>query len=208
MCGNGIRCVGKYVYDNKMTNKEVITIETLAGIKVLEMNISKAKVQTVKVDMGEPILSPKKIPMDSDLDRFINKPIEILDKIFNITGVSMGNPHAIAYIDDVDSFDLEKYGSAMEVHSLFPEKVNSEFVQVIDRQTLKMRVWERGAGETLACGTGACAVVVSSILNNLCERKITVKLLGGDLFIEWNEQDNHIYMTGSATTVFTGEIDI
>jgi len=208
MCGNGIRCVGKYVYDNKMTNKEVITIETLAGIKVLKMNISKAKVQTVKVDMGEPILSPKKIPMNSDLDRFINKPIEILDKIFNITGVSMGNPHAIAYIDDVDSFELEKYGSAMEVHSLFPEKVNSEFVQVIDRQTLKMRVWERGAGETLACGTGACAVVVSSILNNLCERKITVKLLGGDLFIEWNEQDNHIYMTGSATTVFTGEIDI
>ena len=208
MCGNGIRCVGKYVYDNKMTNKEVITIETLAGIKVLKMNISKAKVQTVKVDMGEPILSPKKIPMNSDLDRFINKPIEILDKIFNITGVSMGNPHAIAYIDDVDSFELEKYGSAMEVYSLFPEKVNSEFVQVIDRQTLKMRVWERGAGETLACGTGACAVVVSSILNNLCERKITVKLLGGDLFIEWNEQDNHIYMTGSATTVFTGEIDI
>ncbi|MBN2851668.1 MAG: diaminopimelate epimerase [Clostridia bacterium] len=208
MCGNAIRCVGKYVYDNKMTDKSVLTIETLAGIKKLEMTLFKHKVSMVKVDMGEPVLIPKEIPVNSDGELFINVPINILDKTFHVTGVSMGNPHAISYIDDVDHFELEKYGSVMEVYPMFPKKINSEFVQVIDRKTLKMRVWERGAGETLACGTGACAVLVASVMNQLCDREATVKLLGGDLLIEWNEKDNHVYMTGPATTVFTGEIEI
>lgn len=208
MCGNAIRCVGKFVYDNRMTDKSVLTIETLGGVKKLEMTLVKQKVSMVKVDMGEPVLTPKQIPIDSEEELFINVPINILDKTFHVTGVSMGNPHVISYIEDVDNFELRKYGSVMEVHSLFPRKINSEFVKVIDRETLKMRVWERGAGETLACGTGACAVLVASVLNDLCERKATVKLLGGDLLIEWKESDNHVYMTGPATTVFTGEIDI
>lgn len=206
MCGNAIRCVGKYVYDNNMTNKTRITIETLGGVKTLDMEITNNKVVKVKVDMGQPILESRKIPINSNLDRYINQPIKILDKTFNITGVSMGNPHAIAYIDDVANFELKRYGSVMEVNELFPKKVNSEFVRVIDKNTLEMRVYERGAGETMACGTGACAVLVASVLNNLCERKATIKLLGGDLIVEWNENDNHVYMTGGATFVFEGEL--
>jgi len=207
MCGNAIRCVGKYVYDNQMTRKTTLTIETLGGIKVLEMAIKNDIVSKVKVDMGEPILVSKDIPINSNLNKFINQPIEILDKTFNITGVSMGNPHVIAYIDDVANFDLKSYGSVMETHKLFPKKINSEFVKVIDKNTLEMRVWERGAGETLACGTGACAVLVATVLNGLCERKATVKLLGGDLEVYWDEKDNHVYMTGGATKVFEGEIE-
>lgn len=208
MCGNGIRCVGKYIYDNKMTDKSVVNIETLGGIKTLEMQIVKNKVTTVKVDMGEPNLIPTLIPVNSKNDTFINQPVKILDKTLNITAVSMGNPHAICYVDDVSNYDIEKYGKVMEVHELFPKRTNTEFVEVIDRKNLKMRVWERGAGETLACGTGACAVLVASVLNDLCERSVTIQLLGGQLNIEWNKEDNHIYMTGSATTVFTGEITI
>ncbi len=170
------------------------------------MEIINNKVTKVKVDMGQPILESRKIPINSNLDRYINQPIKILDKTFNITGVSMGNPHAIAYIDDVANFELKRYGSVMEVNELFPKKVNSEFVKVIDKNTLEMRVYERGAGETMACGTGACAVLVASVLNNLCERKATIKLLGGDLIVEWNENDNHVYMTGGATFVFEGEL--
>jgi diaminopimelate epimerase len=208
MCGNAIRCVGKYVYDNGLTAKKTVNIETLAGIKVLELTVENDKVTMVKVDMGEPILNPKDIPVISEKDRFISEPVTVDDKTFNVTCVSMGNPHAVSYIDSVSSFPLEVIGPKMETHRLFPRKVNAEFVELIDRTTLKMRVWERGAGETLACGTGACAVLVASVLNGLCERKATIKLLGGDLFIEWNEKDNHVYMTGPATKVFDGTIDI
>lgn len=208
MCGNAIRCVGKFVYDNGLTSKTTISVETLAGIKILEMDVENNHVAKVKVDMGEPILEPKNIPVKSDMERFISQPVTIDGKVYNVTCVSMGNPHAITYVDSVADFPLEAIGSKMEVHDLYPRKINAEFVEVIDRATLKMRVWERGAGETLACGTGACAVLVSSVLNGLSERKATIKLLGGDLTIEWNENDNHVYMTGPAVKVFDGTIDI
>lgn len=208
MCGNAIRCVGKYVYDNGLTNKSTINIETLAGIKILTLTVENGKVVLVRVDMGEPILIPKDIPVDSAKERFISEPVSIDNYEFKVTAVSMGNPHAVSYVDDVADFPLSQIGPKMETNKLFPRKINSEFVQIIDRITLKMRVWERGAGETLACGTGACAVLVSSVLNNVSERAATIKLLGGDLFIEWSEKDNHVYMTGPAVKVFDGEINI
>lgn len=206
MCGNAIRCVGKYVFDNKLTNKSNMTIETLAGIKVLELTVENQKVVLVRVDMGEPILTPKNIPVEGDKDKFISEPIEIDGQTYMVTAVSMGNPHAITYVDDVENFPLYEVGPKMEINKLFPRKVNAEFVQVIDKATLRMRVWERGAGETLACGTGASAVLVASVLNGVSERKATIKLLGGDLYIEWSEKDNHVYMTGPAVKVFDGEI--
>ncbi|NMB33612.1 MAG: diaminopimelate epimerase [Clostridium sp.] len=208
MCGNAIRCVGKYVYDNDLMRKEILNIETLAGIKTLELTIKEDNVELVRVDMGEPILEPEKIPVISKKEIFKSEPVIIGDREFKVTCVSMGNPHAVTFIDDVESFPLEKIGPKMENHEIFPKRTNSEFVQVIDRETLKMRVWERGAGETLACGTGACAVLVASALNGLSERKAVVRLLGGELLIEWNEKDNHVYMTGPAVKVFEGEIDI
>lgn len=208
MCGNAIRCVGKYVYDNGMTQKTVIKIETLAGVKILNMKVEDEKVAMVKVDMGEPVLQPSRIPVDSEGELFVSRPVLIDDKEFKVTCVSMGNPHAVAYVENVDKFPLEIIGPKMENNSLFPKRINAEFVEVLDRNTLKMRVWERGAGETLACGTGACAVLVSSVLNGVSERRAVVKLLGGDLIIEWNESDNHVYMTGPATKVFDGEIEI
>lgn len=208
MCGNAIRCVGKYVYDNKLTKENNLIIETLAGLKVLELKVEDEKVILVRVDMGEPILTPKNIPVEGDKDRFISEPIEIDGQIYNVTAVSMGNPHAITYVGDVTNFPLYEVGPKMETNKLFPRKVNAEFVQVIDKSTLKMRVWERGAGETLACGTGASAVLVASVLNGVADRAATIKLLGGDLFIEWSEKDNHVYMTGPAVKVFDGEIDI
>lgn len=208
MCGNAIRCVGKFVYDKGLTKKEVVNVETLAGIKVLELKIFDGIVESVRVDMGEPELIPSKIPVDSQMEKFISESIQILDKEFKVTAVSMGNPHAVSFIDEVDKFELQKYGSKMETHKLFPRKVNAEFVKVRDKTTLQMRVWERGAGETLACGTGACAVLVAAVLNGLSERKATIKLLGGDLMIEWNEANNRVYKTGPATFVFEGEIDV
>jgi diaminopimelate epimerase len=208
MCGNAVRCVGKYVYDKRLTKKNLINIETLAGIKVLELTITEGKVETIRVDMGEPELLPVKIPVVSNMDKFISEPVSIFDKSFKVTAVSMGNPHAVSFVDNVDSFELEKYGPKMETNELFPRKVNAEFVEVIDRNTLKMRVWERGAGETLACGTGACAVLVAAVLNGVSERKSIVQLKGGDLIIEWSEENNHVYKTGSATFVFEGQIEI
>lgn len=208
MCGNAIRCVGKYVFDRGMTNKNVIRVETLAGIKVLELTVQDGKAKLVKVDMGEPILKPENIPVNSDKEIFRTEPVEIDGKEFKVTCVSMGNPHAVSYVKNVDIFPLEKIGPKMEHHPLFPKRINAEFVEVIDRTTLKMRVWERGAGETLACGTGACAVLVASVLNGVSERKATVKLLGGDIIIEWNENNNHVYMTGPAVKVFEGEVDL
>ena len=208
MCGNGIRCVGKFVYDKGLTNKEIVTIETLAGIKTLKLNIKNNKVETVQVNMGEPILSPEKIPVISDQDIVKNLILKAEDREFKFTCVSMGNPHAITIIDNIDNFEIEKYGPILEHDKHFPKRANIEFIELIDKEKIKMRVWERGAGETLACGTGACASVVACNLNNYINRNCTVSLLGGKLSIEWNENDNHIYMTGPATTVFDGELDI
>ncbi len=209
MCGNGTRCVGKYVYDHGMTNKTDITLETNSGIKYLKLFVKDGKVDSVTVDMGKAILKPRDIPVDSDLDLFVAQPVEVAGKEYKITAVSMGNPHAIVYVDDVDSLDLEKIGSDFENHKLFPNRVNTEFIKVIDDKTLQMRVWERGSGETFACGTGACASVVSSVLNNYCkyDEEVLVHLRGGDLRITYRK-DGTVMMTGPATQVFDGEIDI
>lgn len=204
MCGNATRCVGKYVYDNGMTDKEEITLETLAGIKILRLFPKDGKVEKVTVNMGEPVLTPPLIPVDFMGDEFIDKCISVEGQEYAITCVSMGNPHAIVYMDDIEALDIKEIGPKFEYHQIFPKRTNTEFVKVLDKDTLQMRVWERGAGETLACGTGACAVLVSSVLNGLCNRKATVQLLGGDLEIEWKEEDNCVYMTGTATKVFEG----
>lgn len=206
MCGNAIRCVGKYVYDNGMTDKREITIETLAGVKKLNLNVRSGKVRSVRVDMGEPELEPGKIPVIHGAKRVVNEDMEIGGKIYKVTCVSMGNPHAVTYHDDIDSLKVDVIGPEFEHSPLFPRGINAEFVEIIDRTTLKMRVWERGTGETLACGTGACAVLVASVLNGVSERKADVRLRGGDLHVEWNEHDNHVYMTGPAETVFEGSI--
>lgn len=214
MCGNGIRCVGKYVYDKKLTNKTNLKIETLAGIKKLTLNVEKNKVKTVKVDMGEPILDNKLIPAKDGKNfkskngiNFYKVNIDVNSELKELTCVSMGNPHAIEFVDNVSDLKIEKYGPTIEIDTHFPKKVNVEFIEIIDKNYIKMRVWERGSGETLACGTGACASVVASILNGYTNRNVTVELLGGKLDIEWNEDDNHIYMTGPATTVFEGELN-
>lgn len=208
MCGNGIRCVAKYVYDNKMTDKTVITVETLSGIKTLVLNIENDTVQTVRVDMGAPITEAKEIPVISDKKTVIDEAVLIDDKEYKITCVSMGNPHAVIFVDDTDHLDIEHIGPQFENHPMFPDKINTEFIQIIDRNTIKMRVWERGSGETMACGTGACASVVACVLNGLTDRRVTVKLLGGDLFIEYNEEKNTVYMTGPARVSFTGNIEV
>ena len=206
MCGNGIRCVGKFVYDKGFTSKTQITIETLAGIKKLELNTKEGKVETVKVDMGMPILKSEEIPVISKENPVKNLKIEVDEKEFIFTCVSMGNPHAVTVVDNTEKFDVEKYGKVLEINKFFPKRINVEFIQLIDKNNIKMRVWERGAGETLACGTGACASVVACVLNKLTDRNVIVQLLGGKLEIEWNEKDNHIYMTGPAVTVFEGEL--
>ena len=206
MCGNGIRCVGKFVYDKGFTNKKTVTIETLAGIKTLKLNIKDEKVETVRVDMGEPILEANKIPVISKEEPVKNLELEAENRKFKFTCVSMGNPHAITIVENTKEFEVERYGKILEVDKAFPKKANIEFAQVIDKENIKMRVWERGAGETLACGTGACATAVACNLLNLTGRKVNIELLGGTLNIEWNENDNHIYMTGPAVTVFDGEL--
>ena len=206
MCGNGIRCVGKFVYDKGLTNKTTVKIETLAGIKTLILNTKDGKVGTARVDMGEPILEAEKIPVISTEKPVKNLELEAENKKFKFTCVSMGNPHAITIVENTKEFDVEKYGKVLEIDKAFPKKANIEFAQIIDRQNINMRVWERGAGETLACGTGACATAVACNLNGLTDRKVNIELLGGTLNIEWNETDNHVYMTGPAVTVFDGEL--
>lgn len=206
MCGNGIRCVGKFVYDKDLTNKTTVKIETLAGIKTLILNTKDEKVETARVDMGEPILEAEKIPVISTEEPVKNLELEAENKKFKFTCVSMGNPHAITIVENTKEFDVEKYGKVLEVDKAFPKKANIEFAQIVDRQNINMRVWERGAGETLACGTGACATAVACNLNGLTDRKVNIELLGGTLNIEWNETDNHVYMTGPAVTVFDGEL--
>lgn len=204
MCGNGIRCVGKYMYDYGLTDKEAISVETLAGIKYLQFFIENGKVAKVKVDMGSPILTPAEIPVVAEGERAVDEPIVVDGTEYRMTCISMGNPHAIVYVDDVKNLQIEKIGPSFEKHERFPNRVNTEFVKVLDRNTVEMRVWERGSGETLACGTGACATAVACILNGLTEEKVIVKLLGGDLEIEWDREENKVFMTGPAKVVFDG----
>ena len=202
MCGNGIRCVGKYIYDFGLTNKVDVSIETKAGAKYLKLNLEDGVVKTVRVDMGEPVLEKQKIPVFTE-DKFVE--LKVLDRDFIFTPVSMGNPHAITFINNLKNFDIDKYGKIVESDEHFPNKTNVEFIEIVDRNNINMRVYERGTGETLACGTGACASVVASVLNNLTDREVNVNLLGGTLKVEYSDIDNHIYMTGDAITVFNGE---
>ena len=208
MCGNASRCIGKYVYDKGLTNKTTLTLETLAGVKALQLFIgADQKVEKVTVDMGEPILDAALIPVTSDKNRVINEPLTFSPEIrYNITTVSMGNPHAVIFTTDILQLDLPKIGPVIENAAIFPRRTNTEFIEVLTNNHVKMRVWERGSGETRACGTGACASVVAGVLNGLISRRTTVELLGGELTIEWKEEDNHVYLTGGATTVFEGEI--
>ncbi len=205
MCGNGIRCVGKYVYDHGMTDKTEITVETLGGIKVLQLFVGDdGCVDQVRVDMGEPILKSEKIPVNLP-DPAVSVPIEVDGKTWAVTCVSMGNPHAVVFVGDVDELDLEKIGPPFENHPLFPNRINTEFIQIVDRSHVKMRVWERGSGETMACGTGACASTVACVLNDLTDRHLYLDLLGGRLDITWDEESGHVFMTGPAVTSFEGE---
>lgn len=208
MCGNGIRCVAKYVYDHKLTDKTEITVETGAGVKTLQLTVEDDKVTLVRVDMGEPILTPDEIPVVADGDRVVDEPIVVDDKEWRMTCVSMGNPHAVVFVDDVAHFELEKYGPLFENHVRFPKRTNTEFVQIISRNEAIMRVWERGSAETWACGTGTCATVMACILNGLTDNDVLVHLRGGDLCIVYDEKSNHVFMTGPATEVFEGEIQL
>ena len=207
MCGNGIRCVAKYVYDKGLTDKTNIRIISCGKIKYLELFLKDGKVDTVKVNMGAPILYAEEIPVtiEGEKEKVINEPITILDKEYKMTCVSMGNPHAVVFMDDVENLAIEQIGPYFENHKCFPKRTNTEFVKVIDRKTVQMRVWERGTGETLACGTGCCATVVACVLNGLTDETVTVKLLGGEIDITWDREANLVYMTGPATTVFDGE---
>ncbi|MFD2612914.1 diaminopimelate epimerase [Paenibacillus gansuensis] len=206
-CGNAIRCVAKYVYDHKLIEKAEITIETIgAGAQQVQLNVQDGKVATVRVNMGQPILKGTQVPTTVDQDQVVDYPIEVNGHEFRFTAVSMGNPHCVIYVDDAVNFDLAEWGPKLETHPMFPRKINVEFVTVNSRDQADMRVWERGAGPTLACGTGACATLVSSVLNGKTDRSATISLKGGDLYIEWNEQDNHVYMTGPAAEVFKGSL--
>lgn len=203
MCGNGIRCFAKFVYEKGLTDQTYLEIETLGGIKKVWLDVQDHIVQSVKVDMGEPLLDVKDIPCLFEKNQMINEPVVVDDQTYYLTSVSMGNPHTMMYVDSLD-FDISQIGPKFEKHSMFPESVNTEFVQVINRQHLKMRVWERGSGETMACGTGACAVMYASYVNGLCDEHVQVELLGGILDIEF--KDGHIFMSGDAKIVFEGTI--
>lgn len=208
MCGNGIRCVAKYVYDYGLTAKTSIAIETLAGIKYLDLTVEDGKVSMVKVNMGAPVLEPARIPVKLGKDKCIAERLTVDGKEYELTAVSMGNPHAVVFVDDTAGLPLEKIGPGFEHHPAFPERINTEFVQILNRKEVNMRVWERGSGETLACGTGTCATVVACVLNGLTEDEITVHLLGGDLIVKYDRKAETVWMTGPATVVFDGEIDI
>ncbi len=205
MCGNGIRCVGKYLYDEKIVTKNVITVDTLSGIKTLDITEKNGKAELIGVDMGEPEFRPEKIPAVFDGDEMINEPVTVLNKTYKITAVSMGNPHAVIFTDNVKDLPLEKIGPYFENCEIFPLRVNTEFIRVVSKTELEMRVYERGSGETFACGTGACAAVAAAVKNGICEKEkeITVNLLGGKLYITYKE-DGHIYMRGTAQKVYDG----
>ncbi len=206
MCGNATRCIGKYVFDKGLTKENRITLETLAGIKNLELYVEEGKVETVRVDMGEPILSPVNIPVLSEGETAVKIPVEVDGNLYEATCVSMGNPHAVLFLDEIENLNLELIGPKFENNILFPKRTNTEFVKIIDKSHAKMRVWERGTGETLACGTGACAVLVAGVMCGLLDTKATIDLPGGSLIIEWDKNTNHVFMTGGATIVFEGEI--
>ena len=206
MCGNGIRCVAKYVYDYGLTDKTQISVATGSGIKYLDLTVEDGKVVLVKVDMGAPILEPEKIP--AKVSKATGEKLTVQGKEYEVTCISMGNPHCIVCVDDVEGLAIEQVGPFFERHEVFTDRVNTEFIKVLDRNTVQMRVWERGAGETWACGTGACAVAVACILNGWTEREVTVKLRGGDLRICWDQDKNTVFMTGPAATVFDGEIEL
>ena len=211
MCGNATRCVAKYVYDNGMTDKDEISLETLSGIKYIKVKTENGKVVEATVNMGEPILEPKKIPVSvGGGDIVLGEKITIDGRNYEMTCVSMGNPHCVVYVDDVDEVNIEKVGPLFENCPLFPDRINTEFIERVDNTTIKMRVWERGAGETLACGTGACASVVATVLNGFAQKDDDVKVIlrGGELTIRWDSESNNVFMTGPAKTVFTGEIDL
>lgn len=208
MCGNGIRCVAKFVYDKGLTDQRTVSIVSCGKVKYLELNVENGKVSTVKVNMGAPVLKASDIPVIADGEEVISEQIEVGGENYKMTCVSMGNPHAVVFVDDVASLPLEKIGPLFENHARFPKRINTEFVKVLDSETIEMRVWERGTGETLACGTGACASVAACILNGLTGEEVTVKLLGGNLQIRWDRSENLVYMTGPASTVFEGEIEL
>ena len=207
MCGNAIRCVAKYVHDRRLTDKVELTIETLSGIKTLQLQLNdQRQVETVTVNMGAPVFNPADIPVQFDGAQMVNTPVEVDGKKYHLTAVSMGNPHAVIFQDGVLDLDLQKIGPAFENHPLFPDRVNTEFCEVIDRQTLRMRVWERGSGETLACGTGACATLAAAVITGRADRRATLLLTGGELQIHWDEASGDIFMTGPATFVFDGQV--
>lgn len=207
MCGNGLRCVAKYVYDHKIVEKEEMKVETLGGIKEIRLIIKNGKADMVTINMGQPELRPEKIPVCFEGERVVSEPILVDGKEYKVTCVSMGNPHAVVYMEEIESLDLEKIGPAFEHHAKFPNRINTEFIQIVDRSHLKMRVWERGSGETLACGTGACASAVAAMLNGMADRTVEVELKGGRLTIEWNSDDHCVYMTGPAEEVYNGELN-
>ncbi len=206
MCGNGIRCVGKYVYDHGIARKDTLLIDTDAGVKALYMVLEDGRATAATVDMGEPILDGPRIPVKMG-GRVVNEALVVDDLVHHVTCVSMGNPHCVLFVNDVEALDLTKIGPSFEHHTFFPKRVNTEFVKVLNRAELRMRVWERGSGETAACGTGACAALVAAVLNDKAERAATIHLNGGDLRVEWNAANNHVFMTGPATEVFSGEIE-
>ena len=208
MCGNGIRCVGKYVYDHGLTEKTRIDVDTLAGVKHLVLQVEEGFVKMVTVDMGEPELAAEYIPVSAESSPVVATPIEVAGRCFGRTCVSMGNPHAVVFVEGTADFPVEEIGRPFEMHPAFPERVNIEFVEVLSRTEVNMRVWERGTGETLACGTGACATVVACVLNDLTDDEVTVHLLGGDLQIRWDRASNWVFMAGPAATVFDGDIDV
>ncbi|MBE3554291.1 MAG: diaminopimelate epimerase [Thermicanus sp.] len=204
-CGNAIRCVGKYVYDHALLSKTNITVETLAGLKELTLHVEEGRVKSVTVDMGSPILNGREIPTLLEGEMIVNHPLRIEERELSFTAVSMGNPHAVFFVEDLNSFPVEEIGPFIEHHPLFPARTNAEFVTVENRREMTMRVWERGAGQTLACGTGACATLVSGVLNGLVDREVILHLAGGDLLIRWDEESGHLFMTGPAVLVFQGE---
>lgn len=208
MCGNGVRCIAKYVYDYGLTDKTYVTLETKAGIKYLDMTVEDGKVSMVKVDMGAPITKPADVPVVSDKDIVLDESLVVAGKEYKITCVSMGNPHCVTFIDDTDTLEIEKVGPLFENHEIFPDRTNTEFIQVVDRKNIKMRVWERGAGETLACGTGTCASVYACILNGYTDKSVDVHVLGGTIHIDYDEEKNTIFMTGPAAVSFDGEINL
>ena len=209
MCGNGIRCVAKYVYDNHLTDKTEISVETLAGVKTLLLTVKDNRVDSVLVDMGRPVLDSRRIPVTFPKDQMVNEPMEVDGNIFRVTCVSMGNPHCVIFTDeDVRAIDLPHIGPLFENHPTFPQRINTEFANILDRKNIRMRVWERGSGETLACGTGACATAVAAAVNGLTDDQVTIHLLGGDLMVHYDRNKDTVLMRGSATTVFTGHIAI